>query len=111
MTPLAPALNAVIVRDLATLLGGRQTERIEETWQAMWWSIEGNTSPLRRRAPRGWPPALRRNLPFSGTAPPGAPQEPICSASRGRYTGTTHAMPRGSAREDAPMPKDLRWAG
>jgi L-alanine-DL-glutamate epimerase-like enolase superfamily enzyme len=33
------AIHAVIARDLATWLPGRDAERIEELWQAMWWAL------------------------------------------------------------------------
>jgi L-alanine-DL-glutamate epimerase-like enolase superfamily enzyme len=33
------AVHALIARDLAPLLAGRAAERIEETWQAMWWAL------------------------------------------------------------------------
>ena len=33
------AVHALIARDLAPLLAGREAERIEETWQAMWWAL------------------------------------------------------------------------
>ncbi len=33
------AVHALIARDLAPLLAGRDAERIEETWQAMWWAL------------------------------------------------------------------------
>ena len=33
------AVHALISRDLAPLLTGRDAERIEELWQAMWWAL------------------------------------------------------------------------
>jgi L-alanine-DL-glutamate epimerase-like enolase superfamily enzyme len=33
------AVHALIARDLAPLLGGRDPGRIEELWQAMWWAL------------------------------------------------------------------------
>ena len=33
------AVHALIARDLAPLLRGRDPERIEEVWQAMWWAL------------------------------------------------------------------------
>jgi len=33
------AVHALIARDLAPLLAGREAERIEEAWQAMWWAL------------------------------------------------------------------------
>jgi L-alanine-DL-glutamate epimerase-like enolase superfamily enzyme len=33
------AVHAVVGRDLAPLLTGREAERIEELWQAMWWAL------------------------------------------------------------------------
>ena len=33
------AVHALIARDLAPLLAGRDAERIEELWQAMWWAL------------------------------------------------------------------------
>jgi L-alanine-DL-glutamate epimerase-like enolase superfamily enzyme len=33
------AVHALIARDLAPLLAGRDADRIEEIWQAMWWAL------------------------------------------------------------------------
>ena len=33
------AVHAALARDLAPLVTGRDAERIEETWQAMWWAL------------------------------------------------------------------------
>ena len=33
------AVHAVLARDLAPRLVGREAERIEERWQAMWWAL------------------------------------------------------------------------
>src|SRR5919201_482211 len=33
------AIHALIARDLSPLLVGRDAERIEELWQAMWWAL------------------------------------------------------------------------
>src|SRR2546425_12230868 len=33
------AVHALVARDLAPLLAGREAERIEEIWQAMWWAL------------------------------------------------------------------------
>ena len=33
------AVHALVARDLAPLLAGREAERIEELWQAMWWAL------------------------------------------------------------------------
>src|SRR5438105_487499 len=33
------AVHALLVRDLAPLLAGREAERIEAIWQAMWWAL------------------------------------------------------------------------
>src|SRR5438105_8144851 len=33
------AVHALVARDLAPLLTGREAERIEEIWQAMWWAL------------------------------------------------------------------------
>ena len=33
------AVHAVLARDLAPRLAGREAERIEELWQAMWWAL------------------------------------------------------------------------
>ena len=33
------AVHALIARDLAPLLAGRDAERIEELWQTMWWAL------------------------------------------------------------------------
>ena len=33
------AVLALVARDLAPLLGGRDPDRIEELWQAMWWTL------------------------------------------------------------------------
>jgi L-alanine-DL-glutamate epimerase-like enolase superfamily enzyme len=33
------AVHALVARDLAPLLAGRDAERIEELWQAMWWAL------------------------------------------------------------------------
>ena len=33
------AVHALLTRDLAPLLAGRDAERIEELWQAMWWAL------------------------------------------------------------------------
>jgi L-alanine-DL-glutamate epimerase-like enolase superfamily enzyme len=33
------AVHALLARDLAPLLSGREAERIEEIWQAMWWAL------------------------------------------------------------------------
>jgi L-alanine-DL-glutamate epimerase-like enolase superfamily enzyme len=33
------AVHALIARDLAALLAGRDADRIEELWQAMWWAL------------------------------------------------------------------------
>src|SRR5919109_5510003 len=33
------AVHALIARDLTPLLIGRDAERIEEIWQAMWWAL------------------------------------------------------------------------
>ena len=33
------AVHALLVRDLAPLVAGRDAERIEEIWQAMWWAL------------------------------------------------------------------------
>ena len=33
------AVHALVARDLAPLLVGREAERIEELWQAMWWAL------------------------------------------------------------------------
>src|SRR5919198_521248 len=33
------AVHALIARDLAPRLRGREAERIEELWQAMWWAL------------------------------------------------------------------------
>jgi L-alanine-DL-glutamate epimerase-like enolase superfamily enzyme len=33
------AVHALIARDLAPRLAGREAERIEELWQAMWWAL------------------------------------------------------------------------
>jgi L-alanine-DL-glutamate epimerase-like enolase superfamily enzyme len=33
------AIHALVARDLAPLLAGREAERIEQTWQAMWWAL------------------------------------------------------------------------
>src|SRR3954471_11574602 len=33
------AVHALISRDLAPVLAGREAERIEELWQSMWWVL------------------------------------------------------------------------
>src|SRR5215813_825250 len=33
------AIHALLARDLIPLLAGRDAERIEEIWQAMWWAL------------------------------------------------------------------------
>src|SRR2546421_5336129 len=33
------AVHTLVARDLAPLLTGREAERIEEIWQAMWWAL------------------------------------------------------------------------
>jgi len=33
------AVHALVARDLARWLAGRDAERIEELWQAMWWRL------------------------------------------------------------------------
>src|SRR5262245_39732808 len=33
------AVHALVARDLAPLLAGRDADRIEEIWQAMWWAL------------------------------------------------------------------------
>src|SRR2546427_7529764 len=33
------AVHALVARDLAPLVAGRDAERIEEIWQAMWWAL------------------------------------------------------------------------
>src|SRR6476659_840397 len=33
------AVHALLARDLAPRLVGREAERIEERWQAMWWAL------------------------------------------------------------------------
>ena len=33
------AVHSLVARDLAPLLGGRDADRIEEIWQAMWWAL------------------------------------------------------------------------
>src|SRR5213076_903332 len=35
----AAAVHALVARDLAPLLEGRDAERIEALWQAMWWAL------------------------------------------------------------------------
>src|ERR1051325_4167991 len=33
------AIHSLLCRDLAPLLAGRDAERIEDAWQAMWWAL------------------------------------------------------------------------
>src|SRR6266436_5246123 len=48
------AVHALVARDLAPLLAGREAERIEEIWQAMWWALLGAEFPLMVDANMRW---------------------------------------------------------
>src|SRR2546421_12478710 len=50
------AVHALLLRDLAPLVAGRDAERIEEIWQAMWWALHyggPGGAPAPALSPRG----------------------------------------------------------
>src|SRR5262249_32717472 len=68
------AVHAILARDLAPLLVGRDAERIEEIWNAMWWALHyGGRGGARARAPSPGRPALRGPRARRPGAPPWRP--------------------------------------
>src|SRR5207247_3538295 len=55
------AVHSLIARDLAPLLAGRDADRIEEQWHAMWWALHSGG----RGGPHG-PTRARRGIPLLG---------------------------------------------
>jgi len=52
------AVHALLARDLAPRLVGREAERIEELWQAMWWALHyGGHTRCTSSAPSSRPEA------------------------------------------------------
>src|SRR5258705_3901016 len=60
------AVHAVLTRDLAPRLAGREAERIEELWQVMWWALHYGG----RRGGQIFPVSAVDNAPSGPRAPP-----------------------------------------